>query len=102
MIYAYVAIGNTDNKLTQQEWAEFVNRVRLLVMYWGKQTHGEWHSLPDKPWQNACWGFDIEVDRIPGLQGKLANAAADYRQDSIAWMHGGTTFITPSTGGQHE
>lgn len=44
-------------------------------------------------------GFCVEVDsgEVPQLQAALRNAAAMFRQDSIAWAEAQTTFIGPAT-----
>lgn len=93
MKYCYIAIGNTDNKLTQQSWAEFVMEVRSTLEKHSVQVHVEGHSLGDKPWQNCCWGFDIESENIPKVQGRLKVLARIFQQDTIAWSDTSTTFL---------
>lgn len=97
----YVSIGNSDDKLTQQEWSEFVSAVEdmlydapdLPVM----RRHGAWVSRSDAPWQNACWcvEFAAEADAL-AVRRELRRCAADYRQDSIAWAVAETEFLTPN------
>lgn len=95
MSAVYVSIGNSDDKLSQVDWSAFVKRVLRLVRMHGGVVHGEWYSLPHHRFQNACICFDL----IPGsgerIKAKLAEIAAEYRQDSIAWAAAETEFIAP-------
>jgi hypothetical protein len=57
-----ISIGNSDNRLTQEEWSAFISNMRtMLVVDWAGQlqVHGEWFSGPDQPWQNANWCVEI-------------------------------------------
>ncbi len=93
----HISIGNTDNKLTQQEWSRFCREVDGRVTYWAPIVHGAWYSLPNAPWQNAVWAFDPPSDpaALAQLLTALRGAANHYDQDSIAWNESETTFVTP-------
>lgn len=87
----HIMIGNSDDKLTQAEWAEFVAGIDGWIGYVTDleqgQLHGRWFAAPDVPWQSACWCVEITggetiVDR---LKAGLCGEAETYRQDSIAW-----------------
>ena len=54
-----ISIGNSDDKLSQAEWARFVMEMRDLLCSSGVQIHGEWFSLSDRPWQNANWCVEV-------------------------------------------
>lgn len=101
----YITIGNTDDKLTQGEWSEFVGAVGVAVSRVsglpGGAIHGAWHSLPDRPWQNACWCIDLPTAaaHVDMLRMRLGQLARKYRQDSIAWSVAETEFIGPAGGG---
>jgi hypothetical protein len=85
MMIAYVSIGNSDDKLTQAEWAEFHGRTSLLLRD-NAHIHGQWVSEPASAWQNACWCIDIELPATAAyLKNRLSAFAKRYRQDSIAW-----------------
>lgn len=94
----YVSIGNSDDKLSQERWHYFVLDVNRLIRNWSTHIHGNWRSPSDSPWQNACWCFESSVpDEIAVLRQRLAVAARDYEQDSIAWAECPTTeFIGPA------
>lgn len=89
MSTAYVTIGNSDDKLTQQEWARFFSTVAVAIQRAAgaaKGTvHGQWASEPASAWQNACWCVDINPDSAGLLKWRLSEIAGEFRQDSIAW-----------------
>lgn len=90
----HIAIGNSDDKLTQADWAEFVRHVDNAVRGASGVVHGAWHSLPNAQWQNAAWAFQSigGASRV-ALRKALADLAVRYRQDTIAWNESITEFI---------
>lgn len=103
MITAYVSIGNSDDKLTQVQWATYCSEVRSLmgraVNIYGGQQHGEWASLPYSSFQNACWCIEVEPDVAETVKATLRRIAGTWRQDSIAWAEATTTFLVPPSEG---
>lgn len=87
----YISIGNSDDKLTQAEWAAFYRDANLLVREYAEGVHGQWVSEPASAWQNACWCIEIDRGLVSNLKQRLGELAGKYRQDSIAWAE------TPST-----
>ena len=86
MITVYVSISNSDDKLTQAEWADYYAYVSItLRSCLGVNIHGQWVSEPACAWQNACWCIEIPEDSTEPLRVALKAIAALYRQDSIAW-----------------
>lgn len=97
MTTVYISIGNSDDKLTQYEWSKYVMVVRDVIRTNALAMHGEWLSLPDARWQNACWCVEVEPDKAQAMKDDLAGVAAYYRQDSIAWAVAETEFIGPAS-----
>ena len=91
----YVSIGNSDDKLTQRQWCEFVAEVENVLTGHDVRMHGAWFSRPDAMWQNACWLFDAPANPRR-MQDELINLADEYGQDSIAWSNAETTFLGPA------
>lgn len=85
MITVYISIGNSDDRLTQREWAAFVLQVHLVLIDAAKVVHGSWTSASAQEWQNACWCAEIPDDRVDELKDRLRYWARQFRQDSIAW-----------------
>lgn len=81
----YVSIGNSDDKLSQSEWALFVKGTFDALMKHAETMHGDWRSATDSPWQNACWCVEVPLFQVTALRDRLVELAATYQQDSIAW-----------------
>ena len=88
----YVSIGNTDNKLTQEQWSKFCSVVDNAVRFYVTEEYlyGAWYSESSSPWQNACWGFSIDRG-VGSLKEALTRAARQFDQDAIAWAEVGRT-----------
>jgi hypothetical protein len=85
-----IQIGNTDNKLTQQEWSEYCRAVREVC-----EAHGDVHfaggSPTDAAWQNYC--VCVETDVPYTLNILIAKRRATHQQESVAWLQGVTEFV---------
>jgi hypothetical protein len=91
---AVIQVGNSDNKLTQQEWSEFVGDVQDLLRVGHYATHFAGTSPSAAPWQNACWVLEIVSDmQKDHLRTALGFFAKKYRQESIALTFGTTEFV---------
>lgn len=88
-----VQIGNSDNKLTQNEWSNFHCFVGEIIMEHSYRMHFSGASNSTDPWQNAAWIFEPLDDDSSKLTSRLANAAHAFKQDSIALTEGITQFI---------
>jgi putative flippase GtrA len=86
-----VCIGNSDDGLTQREWADYWRDVNLEVSTSASHVFGVFLSVPNSPYQNACWVFEGEL--TPDLEESLATLARRFRQDSIAVSVGETTMV---------
>jgi hypothetical protein len=90
-----VVIGNSDNKLTQQEWADYAAKTAAIVHHYATTQHFAGCSPGTDPRQHACW--IVEMD--PALKGFLETALQrlchEFRQDSIAVLTGETQMIGP-------
>lgn len=97
----YVSIGNSDDKLTQREWAMFVGAVHDLfhrnVDRHDVTVHGRWLSEPSTPWQNACWCVEF-TDPEP-FKSALGRLAVQFGQDCIAWAEVKDTEFLGADGG---
>lgn len=90
----YITIGNTDNKLTQQEWSSFITDVVMLVLEHTSEVHFAGFSHPSAPYQNACWCVDFaDAAHRDNAWSSLAMLKTRYRQDSIAWADAQVSFI---------
>jgi hypothetical protein len=86
-------IGNSDDKLTQKEWSQFFTTVDKEVNAAARQIHFTGTSAGHSQWQDACWVFELNASYRPSLRAALQLHRMTFRQDSIAWTEGETTFI---------
>ena len=85
--------GNTDNKLTQQEWHNYVIELDALVNSWSQDLW--FFGAPSNwmLWQNACWVLDIMDEDMAMFSMELKLIRERYRQDSLALVDGTTKFV---------
>lgn len=88
-----VQIGNSDDKLSQSTWHNFVTRTHMVAIQFFCRVHFVGASNGDAMHQNACFVFD--TDNIDGLRAALSELAHDFNQDSIAMTVGETEMVTP-------
>ena len=87
-----IQIGNSDDKLTQKQWSNFVNDVRSQIVQVG-EVHFAGGSRPDARWQNYCWVVAVPCDQIEPLKQTLAVSGRNYRQEAVAFTVGETFFV---------
>lgn len=92
MTTVVIQIGNSDNKLTQEEWSVYVARVMQAIAGSDSEIHFSGGSGTERPWQNWCVVFVPGAD-FYSLLVELEQIRKDFRQDSIALTQGHTTFI---------
>lgn len=92
MATTVIQIGNSDDKLTQAQWAHFIKRVDDAVRIRASQIHfsGTSHSVAE--WQNAAWIFEIDEISSLRLFDDMKVFCEMFNQDSIAWTEGKTIF----------
>lgn len=90
-----IQIGNSDDKLSQTDWAQFILDITLIVSRYRIHQHFNGFSAAESPWQNACWVIDIPDDRhLEMLHVEMGTIAQKYKQKSIALTVGDTEFIS--------
>lgn len=88
-----IQIGNSDDKLTQKEWAEYVEQCRMLIRRFSSVIYFFGASSNWEEWQNAAWIFSCEMHYALILKENLTSICQHYKQDSIAWSECKTEFI---------
>ena len=97
-VTVYVTIGNSDDKLSQQQWSQFHRDVDRVIRKWGHVIHGQWVSESTSAYQNACWCFEGLLSEFVRreMTADLRSLAVQYNQDSIAWAEvRDVTFLGP-------
>lgn len=95
----YISIGNSDDKLTQVEWAAFWIETGRALYVKGAYFHGVWTSETNSEYQNACWCVEFsDAEYMLLAIHDLKRLAGKYRQNSIAWAEvPETVFLTPDS-----
>lgn len=92
-----VQITNDDNRLTQQEWSQFVIKtdtmirddITMNILFFGGAHFAS-------PYQGACWCLSLsDMLVIDELTKRLAKLARQFKQNSILMTSGNTEVITP-------
>lgn len=86
-----IQIGNSDNKLTQEEWSQYVYDIQCAI----NKIKVDQHFFGGPPtwerWQNVCWVFT--VNSFDSFYSDVETIRTNYKQDSIAMTVGDTEFI---------
>lgn len=88
-----IQISNSDNKLSQREWAGFVAELQNVVQTLCSKMHFVGGSDTFAPWKNACWVADVPDEKIDELRTVIRRIRKSYQQDSAAVTCGVTEFI---------
>ncbi len=88
-----VSIGNTDNKLTQAQWSEFVEHVNKAVLAFAKNVHFFGGSANWMPWQNVAWILDCEDEKIFVFKETITFRRMQYNQESACFLESVSEFI---------
>lgn len=90
-----IQIGNSDDKLTQKEWSNFVLNVEYHIQQYATQIHFAGGSHGNASWQNYAWVFGHELQPLPlkAFLGGLKSIRSMYKQDSLEITFGDTDLI---------
>jgi hypothetical protein len=87
-----IQIGNSDDKLSQEQWSSFVGRINLVLQVYTK-VHFFGGSNNWAVWQNIAWVVVCPMDFVTVLKQSISAIGREYNQDSVAWLQGSTEFI---------
>lgn len=115
----YLGAGNSEDKLSQAGWAQYVARIRWHINAFigmsrlrrgqpdgsAAELLGEWFSAPNVAYQNACWAIavpdDVEREQLHTFKDALAACAGNHHQDSISWAWAPYTLFLGPNGVPH-
>jgi hypothetical protein len=96
-----VQIGNSDGKLSQPRFSDFVDHVTTEIETSPCQVHFFGGSSNWNRWQNVCWVLEWKGETEAEFQDfefGLALIAHEFGQNSIALTVGETAFIKGKAG----
>ncbi len=88
-----ILIGNSDNRLSQEEWSSFARNAQTLVSEFCAHVFFAGGASWDSPWQNACWVAEVELKDKAAFLERIRELRQKYRQDSVAVVFGKTEFV---------
>lgn len=88
-----VQIGNSDNKLSQKQWSDFIKKTRLVVSQYCGQVHFDGGSSFDSPWQNFCIVAELQSIDKQSLLDAIGDLRDEFYQDSAAVTFGETKLV---------
>jgi len=88
-----IQLGNSDDRLTQAEWSDFVSTTSAVVSPYILQRHFAGGSSWDAPWQNACLVCEVQESRRASLEQALVECRKRFKQQSVAVTWGWTKFL---------
>lgn len=90
-----IQIGNSDNKLTQQQWNLFVAAINNVISLWTKEVYFAGGPPSDAQWQNYCWVIDGDMSQHDEdiFKSLLAKRRAAFQQESLSYVVGMNSFI---------
>lgn len=88
-----IQIGNSDNKLTQKQWSDFIRETRGVVGRYCGHVHFDGGASFDSPWQNVCIVAEVQpIDKQP-LCDALGGVRSKFYQESAAVTFGQTKMV---------
>jgi len=91
-----IQIGNTDQKLSTQEWYDYTEDIRKQVKVHADEVHFDGHSTIESPHRNHCWVVVLPKINLNSLKDALCNVANSFKQDSLALTIGETELLHAS------
>lgn len=92
-VQIYLAIGNSDDKLSQARWAQYMRDIHLLISLNSTHIFGEWFSAPQSEYQNACYSFSLPKKDVDEFKKQVTQTRKYFSQDSVAWTEKGPEFL---------
>lgn len=83
-----VLIGNSDNRLSQEDWSVFIRDCSNAVVRWSGVVHFAGGSLITSKYQNFCWVLEVEDEMVSYLKNELLRLKLLNHQESIAFITG--------------
>jgi len=88
-----IQAGNSDNKLTQRKWSEFVAYLNKVIENYQTARHFFGGSITWAEWQNVCWVVEIDGEYLDPLKHELKRGRSVYQQDSVCVLAGEAEFV---------
>lgn len=93
-----INIYNTDDVLTQRQWANFTKDVRIIVVNEDTAVvHGNWYTSPALHYQSMSISFNLTGDfpemAIRVIKGCLSGLSEEYPGCTIQWTEAEVSYL---------
>lgn len=88
-----ILIGNTDNELSQHQWAHFAIAMHDTITNHVHQIQYRGGADWDAPWQNACWVCEVTPQQLQPLLNAVTDCRTDFLQDAAAVIVGDLMLV---------
>ncbi|MEJ7593680.1 MAG: hypothetical protein WKF77_19245 [Planctomycetaceae bacterium] len=88
-----IQISNSDNKLTQGEWAQFITEMRRTIQENCDKVLFIGGSDTFAPWQNARWVVAVSDENLMQLRSMIVGVRKACHQDAVALTCGTTELV---------
>lgn len=88
-----IVVGNSDNKLSQIDWSDFVGDIRNAIEKTDATVHFFGGASTWEQWQNVAWVIDAKQESIDWLLFHIKEIRERHQQDSAFVMIGDGMFI---------
>ena len=88
-----IQIGNSDNRLSQQLWSQFIQDIQWACLDKMEKQHFGGGSPSEAAWQNYCYVIEVDDEKVDLLLMELIGIRIKYKQDSIAVVLGETKLL---------
>ena len=85
--------GNSDDKLSQGQWAWFVASLNMAIESYQEERHFFGGAINWAEWQNVCWVVVIDPVDYKDMERQLTAIRTQYGQESLAVTVGNTKFV---------
>lgn len=88
-----IIAGNSDNKLKQVEWSDFVADLAKAIARHASAIHFSGGPDTVSHYQNFAFVVQIPPWAAKQIKRDVARVRAQHGQDSVAWIEGVTKFV---------
>lgn len=88
-----IQIGNSDDRLSQAEWSEFVHQVSEAVARHAARIHFAGFSPAAAKWQNAAFVIECDDSAALAIKSAVVGIRMLFKQFGVAWTEGSTLFV---------
>lgn len=88
-----ILIGNSDDRLTQEEWSQYIQKIKEVLSYWCTEIHFIGGTSFESQWQTACFVGTVSENNKNKLVLAVSSIRKDFKQNSSAVIFGQVMMV---------